>query len=143
MGASKKATNKQKLIKKHLSSQFWTQAMLYDIPEEFLKTDAKLIELILLSKAIDSQQEKQNWFNLLPIMTDQQIEKLRNILTKEQQKLKEIEEKYMQKKNEIKKKYLLKWQQLGYIRQTSKVKQEEEQQKVKDETEAEKLLENL
>lgn len=131
------------LIKKYLSSRYWTEARRYDIPEEFLKTDAELIELILSSRAIDSQEEKQNWFNLLPIMTDAQLEKLRNILKKERQKLQEIEEKYASKKNEIKKKYLLKWQQLGYISQTSKLREEEQQEKQKDETEAEKLLENL
>ena len=131
------------LIKKHLSSRYWSEARKYSIPEEFLKTDVELVELILSSRAIDSQQEKQNWFNLLPIMTDAQLEKLRNILKKEKQKLQEIEEKYASKKNEIKKKYLLKWQQLGYISQTSKLKEEEEQEKQKDETEAEQLLENL
>ena len=136
------ATNFQ-LIKKHLNSKYWSEAKKYDIPEEFLKTDAELIELILSSRAIDTQQEKQNWFNLLPIMTDAQLEKLRKILKKEQEKLREIEEKYASKKNEIKKKYLLKWQQLGYISQTSKLKEEEQQEKQKDETEAEQLLENL
>ncbi len=131
------------LIKKHLSSKYWTEARKYDIPEEFLKTDSELVELILSSRAIDTQQEKQNWFNLLPIMTDAQLEKLRNILKKERQKLQEIEEKYASKKNEIKKKYLLKWQQLGYISQASKLKEEEQQEKQKDETEAEQLLESL
>ena len=131
------------LIKKHLSSRYWSEARKYDIPEEFLKADTELVELILSSKAIDSQQEKQNWFNLLPIMTDAQLEKLRNILKKEKQKLKEIEEKYTSKKNEIKKKYLLKWQQLGYISPASKFKEEEEHEKQKDEVEAEQLLESL
>ena len=137
------ASKQKDLIKKYLPAKYHTVAQQYDIPEEFLKADPEIVTLILESRAIETPKDKQNWFNLLPIMTDQQVEKLREILKREQQKLKEIEEKYRQKKNEIKKKYLLKWQKLGYLRQSSKLQQEEEEQKAVDEVEAEKLLDSL
>ena len=56
--------------------------------------------------------EKQSWFNLLPLMTDDQISKLNDILTREKQKLDEIEKKYEDKKLEIKKKYLMRRQNM-------------------------------
>ncbi len=131
------------LIKKYLPKDLWEYASKFEIPDMFLEDDSGLIELILRSKSIDTDEEKQNWFNLLLIMTDEQLEKLKDILKKEQEKLKEIEEKYEKKKQEIKKKYLLKWQKMWYIKQISKIKETEEKIKTEEEKEAEKLLENI
>jgi len=100
------------LIKKFLPQNLWQEATKYDIPEDILEEHHYIISLILQSKAIDSHEEKQNWINLLLIMTPEQIDKLKQILEKERKKLQEIEEKYERKKLEIKKKYLEKWQKL-------------------------------
>jgi hypothetical protein len=65
-----------------------------------------LITLILESKSMDTEEEKQSRFNLMPMMSKQQISKLNDILTREKQKLAEIETKYEQKKDDIKEKYI-------------------------------------
>ena len=49
----------------------------------------KLIKMILESKAIDTPEGKQHWINQLEIMTPEQKEKLKDILTREKKKLKE------------------------------------------------------
>jgi BMFP domain-containing protein YqiC len=77
-----------------------------------VQEDVDLIVLILKSKSIESKEDKQNWFNLLALMTSEQIEKLRNILLKERKKIEEIETKYEKKKIDIKKKFLEKWQEM-------------------------------
>ncbi len=131
------------LVKKYLPKDLWEYASTFEIPDVYLEEDPYLIELILRSKSIDTDDEKQNWFNLLLIMTDDQVKKLKDILIREREKLKEIEEKYEKKKEEIKKKYLLKWQKMWYIKQLSKIQEKEEQIKSQEEKEAEKLLENI
>ena len=45
------------------------------------------------SKSLSEHTEKQNWFNLLPIMSEEQVNKLDDILTREKQKLEEIKQK--------------------------------------------------
>lgn len=100
------------LLQKHLPEDLRQVAAEYTIPDEFLEDTPDLIELILRSRSIDTNQEKQNWFNLLPLMNATQLEKLRTILIKEKTKLQEIEERYEGKKQEIKKKYLQKWQEM-------------------------------
>ncbi|MFZ5341456.1 MAG: hypothetical protein ACOZBL_02655 [Patescibacteria group bacterium] len=65
------------LIKKYLSEEIWEYANVFQIPDEFLIDYPQLIEMVLRSKSIDTNEEKQNWFNLLPIMNDEQIEKLK------------------------------------------------------------------
>ncbi len=135
-------TNKD-LLKKYLPADLVDYASWFDIPEEFLESDAELIILILQSKALDSDQEKQNWFDLLALMTEDQIVKLKEILLKEKQKLEEIEKKYEKKKQKLRQKYLLRWQKLGYVQKIKQIQEQEEQQKSKEEEEAEKLLDML
>ena len=71
-----------KLLKQYLPENLVEYASLFDIPEDFLEADPELIQLILESKALDTDEDKQNWFNLLPLMTEDQIIKLREILLK-------------------------------------------------------------
>ena len=96
----------QDLVSKQLPADLVQLAMTFDIPDEFLESEPELIIMVLKSRSIDTTQEKQNRFNLLPLMNDVQMEKLRWILLKEKNKLKEIEDKYSKKKEEIEKKYL-------------------------------------
>ena len=127
-------------IQKFLPQDLWDIAQTYVIPEAFLEDAPELIEMILRSKSIDTKEEKQNWFNLLPLMNTQQIEKLRAILIKEKTKLQEIEQKYEEKKMDIKKKYLMKRQEAWYIKQVATIKEQENEDTSKDKKEAEDLL---
>jgi len=131
------------LLKKYLPEDLVTYWCKFDIPEEFLETDVELIILILQSKALETDEDKQNWFNLLPLMTEEQVYKLKEILLKEKKKLEEIEHKYAEKKRQIRQKYLLRWQKLWYIDKIEEIHKKEQQVKSKEEEEAEKLLENL
>jgi hypothetical protein len=132
-----------KLLKQYLPENLVEYASLFDIPEDFLEADPELIQLILESKALDTDEDKQNWFNLLPLMTEDQIIKLREILLKEKKKLEEIEAKYEKKKREIRQKYLLRWQKLGYMDKIKEIQEKEQAVKSKEEEEAEKLLDML
>lgn len=131
------------LIKKYLPEDLWEFASKFDIPEDFLLEMNDLIEMVLRSKSIDTDDEKQNWFNLLPLMNNEQTDKLRDILVRERKKLEEIEKKYDHKKMEIKKKYLLKWQKMWYIKKVSEIQKTEQATKTKEDEEAEQLLDMI
>jgi hypothetical protein len=105
-------TAMKEAIQKHLPLDLHEKALLFTIPIEFIEQMPALITLLLQSKSMNDAAEKQSWFNLLPLMTDEQISKLNDILTREKQKLDEIEKKYEEKKLEIKKKYLMKRQNM-------------------------------
>jgi len=68
----------------------------FQIPEELLKNDPSLVDLILRSESM-KDDERQYWLNLTKVMTKEQIEKLRDILTRERKKLAEIRAKYGKK----------------------------------------------
>ena len=133
----------QELIQKYLDKSLWAVAWTYVIPDQFIEKKPALVNLVLQSKSIATQDDKQSWFNLLPVMTDEQISKLEDILTREKQKLEEIEKKYEEKKIEIKKKYLMKWQQMWYVKKVSDIKAKEAANDVAEDKEAEALLDQI
>jgi membrane-bound lytic murein transglycosylase B len=101
-------TNTQ-LIQQKLPQELREIVKNYTISDNFLETMSDVVVLILKSKSLDSQQEKQSWFDLLPLMSQDQVDKLRDILTREKQKLEEIEKKYEQKKEEVVNKFVQKF----------------------------------
>lgn len=131
------------LISKYLPQDLWQIAAIYTIPDQFIEKKSDLVSLVLRSKSIDTQQQKQDWFTLLPLMNDEQIAKLEDILAREKAKLDEIEKKYEDKKVEIKKKYLMKWQQMWYAKKMENIKQAENQIEEKEDKEAEALLDQI
>lgn len=131
------------LVVKYLPQPLWATAVTFVIPDQFIEKKATLVALILQSKSIWTTEEKQSWFNLLPLMNDEQIVKLEDILAKEKQKLDEIEKKYEEKKIEIKKKYLVKWQQMWYTQKVSDIKQQEASTDAVEDKEAEALLDQI
>ena len=80
-------------------------AQTFTIDDNSLNQYSDLVVLILNSKSLSDNAEKQNWFNLLTIMNEEQILKLKEILTREKEKLEEINQKYAKKQEEIKQKY--------------------------------------
>jgi len=131
------------LIKTKLPQELREKAEKFIIPDEFLITMSDLIVLVLNSKSMDTFEEKQSWFNLLPMMNKDQIDKLRDILTREKQKLNEIEQKYEQKKDELKTTYTKKWEDMVYTKRMEEIKQQEaEHEKIEDQ-QADNLLTQL
>lgn len=128
------------LIKAKLPQDLREKAEKFTIPDAFLTTMPDLIILVLNSKSMDNAEEKQSRFNLLPMMNQEQIDKLRDILTREKQKLAEIEQKYEQKKDELRDKYTQKREDMVYTKKMEEIKKEEaEHDKVEDQ-QAENLL---
>lgn len=131
------------LVHKQLPQELWEVAMTYTIPDKFLEIDPAIIILILNSKSMDTHEDKQSWFSLLPMMNDEQMTKLRDILTREKQKLEEIEAKYDQKKDEVKTNMVQRWEESGYQQKIASIKTNEATAQQKDVADAESLLNQI
>ena len=66
------------------------------IPEETQAKYPELVEGIKGSKSMDNK-ERNYWLQVLPVMTEEQVNELRDILSTEKRKLAEIEQKYASK----------------------------------------------
>ena len=77
----------------------------YDVPSDMVADAPCLVYMILNSKSINTKKEKQSWFDLWPLMNDEQIYRLYEILYQENFKLASKEYKDQQRQQEIKNKY--------------------------------------
>jgi hypothetical protein len=131
------------LIKNKLPKELREKAEKFTIPDEFLTTMPDIIILVLHSKSMDTSEEKQSWFSLLPMMNKDQIDKLRDILVREKQKLEEIEQKYESKKNELKNKYTQKREDMVYAKKIEEIKQKEAKHEEIENKQADDLLNQI
>ena len=68
----------QENIIKFLPEHLHAVASNYNIPNTMLESDSDVVVLVLESKSISEAKEKQSWFDLYPLMNQEQIEKLRS-----------------------------------------------------------------
>ena len=133
----------QENITKFLPEHLQQVALSYNIPDDMLTDNADLVVLVLESKSISEQKEKQSWFDLYSLMNQEQIDKLRDILTREKQKLAEIEAKYQAKQEEIKRKYEETYASGAYQQQQDKIRESEKASREQEEVEADALLNQI
>ena len=135
-------TTQEKILAK-IPSNLQETAMKYNIPNDMLDNNADLVVLVLESKSISDPKEKQSWFDLYSLMNQEQIDKLRDILTREKQKLAEIEAKYQAKQEEIKRKYEETYASGTYQQNQEKIRNSERASREQEEQEADALLNNI
>ena len=133
----------QENIIKLLPENLHSIAMNYNIPNDMLENNTDLVVLVLESKSINEPKEKQSWFDLYSLMNQDQIAKLRDILTREKQKLAEIEAKYQEKQEEIKRKYEQTYASGAYQQQQDKIRDSEKTSREQEEVEADALLDQI
>jgi hypothetical protein len=130
-------------IQKYLAEHLRNVASQYNIPKDMIENNGDLVVLVLESKSINESKEKQSWFDLYSLMNQDQIDKLRDILTREKQKLAEIEAKYQEKQEEIKRKYEQTYASGAYQQQQDKIRDEEKNSRQQEEVEADALLDQI
>ena len=133
----------QEEIQKFLPEEWREVALSYDIPRDMLENNTDLVVLVLGSKSISEQKEKQSWFDLYSLMNQEQIDKLRDILTREKQKLAEIEAKYQAKQEEIKRKYEETYASGAYQQKQDEIRDSEKASREQEAVEADALLDQI
>ncbi|NRH21160.1 hypothetical protein HOO68_03890 [Candidatus Gracilibacteria bacterium] len=97
----------------------------FTILDEIQVQFGALVDLILGSESIDNN-EKQYWFDILPSMTNEQIDRLFNILTTEKNQLEELNVKYQDEIKTLNEKHLIEWQSLQSQKAKEKIQQAEQ-----------------
>ena len=110
----------------------------FKISDEIQAKYPELIKLILKTESMEDD-ERQYWFDIMPSMTDEQIDRLFNILDTERKKLAALEEKYKKEIKQLNEKHLIEWQEFQLKDSKSKIKAAEAKDK-KEETEADDIL---
>lgn len=101
-----------------------------------------LIDLIKNTESMDDQ-ERQYWFQILPVMTDEQIEKFKNILITEKQQLSELDKEYEDELNKLNDKHLLEWKEFESKEKSRAIQEAEAKSNEEEKAEEEALLAKL
>ena len=110
----------------------------FKIPEAAMKKYPDLIALIKETESM-TDAERTYWFQILPIMTDEQVSKLRAILVKEKEQLTKLDSEYEKELKRINDKHLLEWKEL----ETRKAREERQKAESKDEVADKKAEEDV
>ena len=117
----------------------------FNISDEMQVKYPELIKLILNTESMDDD-ERQYWFDIMPSMTDSQIDRLFNILETERKKLDDLEIKYQKEIKSLNEKHLIEWQEFQ-IKQSkqkmAKAKAEEKSEEQQDPDDVLKMLNDL
>lgn len=97
----------------------------FTILDEVESKYPELVKLILWSESIDNN-EKQYWFDIIPSMTDEQIDRLFNILETERRQLEELNIKYQEEIKTLNEKHLIQWQSLQSQKAKQKIQEAEQ-----------------
>ncbi len=101
------------------------------IGDEMQTKFPELIKLILNTESMDDD-ERQYWFDIMPSMTDSQVDRLYNILETEKKKLEELEVKYQKEIKSLNEKHLIEWQEFQMKKAKDKVSKAQAKDKEDD-----------
>jgi hypothetical protein len=87
--------------------------------------------------------ERQYWFDIMPSMTDDQIDRLYTILDTEKKKLEKLEEKYQDEIKNLNEKHLIEWQEFQMKDSKKKIKAEEAKDEKEDADDVLSMLKDL
>jgi hypothetical protein len=90
-----------------------------------------------------NDEERQYWFQIMPIMTDEQIGKLREILVNEKNQLASIDREYEQEVKRINEKHVLEWKEFEAKEKREKLHAKESAAEKGEKEEEEALLKKL
>lgn len=85
-----------------------TKEKQYNIPDTVKRKYPDLVEMIKKTESM-SDEERDYWFQILPIMTDDQVKRLRDILEEEASQLAKLDEQYQDELTKLNKKHLEEW----------------------------------
>lgn len=96
----------------------------YNIPDVVLKKFPDLVEMIKKTESM-SKEERNYWFQILPIMTDEQVARLRKILEDEATQLSKLDTQYQSELSKLNEKHMKEWNEFERSKQREELKQKE------------------
>jgi hypothetical protein len=114
----------------------------FAIPKMVKEKYPDLVELIKVTESMDDQ-ERQYWFQIMPVMTEEQIEKFRGILITEKQQLAELDKEYEDELNRLNEKHLLEWKEFESKEKSKAIKDAEAKSSQEEKQLEEDLLAKL
>jgi len=114
----------------------------YNIPQVVLDKYPELVELIKKTESM-SVEEREYWFQILPIMTEDQVTRLKTILAEEAAQLSKLDDQYQGELAKLNKKHLEEWNVFEKKQEREARKAEEASHEVTEKKAEEDILKQL
>lgn len=114
----------------------------YKIPEVVKEKFPDLVQLILDTESM-SKEERNYWFQILPIMTGEQVDRLRNILAEEKAQLAKLDSEYQEELSKLNQKHLEEWDAFERKESRERLKTQEAAAEAKEASAEEDILGEL
>lgn len=114
----------------------------YSIPSLVKEKFPQLIELVLLTESMNDD-ERDYWFQILPIMSEEQIAKFHAILVNERSQLMRLDTEYDQQIKTLNEKHTVEWQAFEAKKKREAVQQAETKHDAEEKEKEEALLKQL
>jgi len=142
--AATKTSTKQQGAKSKQNRQAIIAAAMkkFHIPLAVKEQYSRLIPLIIETESMDDE-EREYWFQILPIMTREQVIQFRKILITEKQQLAKLDKEYEKELAKINAKHVAEWEQFEIKEKTEEIRKEEAVSEVEEEALEADLLKKL
>lgn len=114
----------------------------YVVPRLIRSEYHQLIPLIMETESMN-EEEREYWFQILPIMTEEQIKKFVGILENEQEQLKKLDDEYDTELEKLNDKHMLEWQEFEAKEKREKIQKAEAEHEAKEAEKQDALLGEL
>jgi hypothetical protein len=114
----------------------------YVIPAIVKDKFPDLIKLINETESMN-EEERDYWFQILPIMSEQQIAKFRQILLNEKEQLAKLDEEYNDEIQRLNNKHMLEWKEFESKEKRAALTAAEKKEEVTEKVEEAELLKRL
>ncbi len=114
----------------------------YTVPQVVLDKYPDLVELIKKTESM-SDDERNYWFQILPIMTEEQVGRLKTILQEETNQLAKLDDQYQDELSKLNKKHLEEWNAFQHKQERVQLQKAEEAEKATEAQTQEQLLKQL
>lgn len=118
------------------------KAQKFQVPEIVRKKFPDLEDLIKTTESMN-EDERDYWFQILPIMTEDQIRKFRDILISEKEQLAQLDQEYEQELDKLNEKHMLEWKEFEQKAQRKALSERETAHEEEEKAREEELLKRL
>lgn len=112
------------------------------MPEHILEKFPDLPQLIETTESMN-QEERDYWYQILPIMTDEQISKFREILVSEKKQLAQIDREYEEELTRLNEKHMIEWKEFESKEKREALAGKEKKAEHEEKAAEEELLQRL
>lgn len=114
----------------------------YNVPAVVMQKYPDLVELIKKTESM-SKDERNYWFQILPIMTEEQVVRLRKILDDEANQLTKLDSEYQTELAKLNEKHLKEWDDFERTQKREELKKVESVSSAEEQKKQEDLLKQL